>query len=272
MSRQNPTNFFIRGLESEVHASSVLSLEIQGDGPITDGVKATIEVPYANFDNVFQFGLESNYDDDDISSNLSRLAFQTNSKNGLTKYWLGGDPSDSDKSSIDLTTATIDDNFDTFGSVGDDTQTIGQHFIKLIADQLFGTYRGDILFTNQSQFQTTLNNDINSRLKVVIQNCSVFFEPADTISQSNLAGKVFANLVQGDPSFLYNIDTVQVGTYTDPGSGKDFSMYKIPFMAGDKIFFSLQLDANPDQNKIIDSAASTNFSANTKYTVCLKLV
>jgi hypothetical protein len=246
-TRTVPANFYLNGLATSVSASETLAFNLSPpDTTVAPGIAATISVSATEFENVFQFGLNQSFTDSSNSSTeISNMLFQTNLTNASGKYWLAGD------STVDITTATIDSSSDTYGNLANGTQTLGAHFIKYIASELFGTFEGDVLFNNQQTFTSQLSTDIKQGLSDVItgEPTTGVFVPTDTIDASNFAGKMFETAVSADPAWLSNLPSMSASSQV-VSAGATYDMYNLPLITGDKIYFNLCLTPKLDQNSL----------------------
>lgn len=255
MSRTVPANFYLNSLATSAYASDNLYFNVAPpNNTVEPGVAATIYVAASEFTNVFQFGLNQAFTDQDNSTyEISNMLFNTTLTNASGKYWLAGiyppgQPPDPLNSEVDMTTATIDDDCG-IGPVPPNSQPLGVYFIKVIASQLFQTYEGDTLFNNQETFTDQLCIDIQQGLYAVITAAQAInpFVSENTIAPDNFAGTMFEAAVAADSSWLSDLPSMSANAQVTV-AGETYDLYNLPVITGDKIYFNLSLTPNADQN------------------------
>jgi hypothetical protein len=251
--RQTSAVIYLDGLNITQTLTTILTTNAT-----QNSVSCTIDVPYTHFNGKFNYYLNDTYTHyNDLGKTAADLvpyiAFQIQN----SPPWLGTG------SSIDMTTATINHGADAYGqNVADATQTLGDHFAKYIATALFGTWKGISLINNIDDFNNTVKNDINSALTSNMNTS--FFSENSNVASDNLAGQLFALLAQKDELFW----TTRGGGTVGSGAQTGYTVYSIPFMAGDKLYFIVDIAPNGNQG---NSSTTTAIPAK-QYIICMNLV
>jgi alpha-tubulin suppressor-like RCC1 family protein len=125
-------------------------------------------------------------------------------------------------------------------------------YLRFLAQSLFGTYLGVSLFNNEETIRTSLN----LKLKTALDN---LLTTANEVEMNNTNSTIMRNIllqiIHDDPARVADITTLEVGA--DPVTNKMW--YKIPFLAGDKIYFTVTIQPSSNQ-----SAATTGATVNNR--------
>jgi alpha-tubulin suppressor-like RCC1 family protein len=125
-------------------------------------------------------------------------------------------------------------------------------YLRFLAQSLFGTYLGVSLFKNEETIRTSLN----LKLKTALDN---LLTTANEVEMNNTDSTIMRNIllqiIHDDPARVADITTLEVGP--DPVTNKMW--YKIPFLAGDKIYFTITIQPSSNQ-----SAATTGATVNNR--------
>jgi alpha-tubulin suppressor-like RCC1 family protein len=125
-------------------------------------------------------------------------------------------------------------------------------YLRFLAQSLFGTYLGVSLFKNEETIRTSLN----FKLKTALDN---LLTTANEVEMNNTDSTIMRNILlqilHDDPARVADITTLEVGP--DPVTNKMW--YKIPFLSGDKIYFTITIQPSSNQ-----SAATTGATVNNR--------
>jgi hypothetical protein len=123
-------------------------------------------------------------------------------------------------------------------------------YVRFLAQSLFGTHLGTDLFNNEAAIRSSLNLKFKTALDTMLttDNGVVKTSADDTYMRGALL-----QILNYLPERLSDITTLQVGA---DGSGQMW--YKIPFVAGDKIYFNLTVQPAVDQSSATTGATVNN--------------
>ena len=124
-------------------------------------------------------------------------------------------------------------------------------YVRYLAQSLFGTHLGVDLFNNEAALRSSLNLKFKTALhdRLTLGNGVETTAEDDTVMRNLLL-----QILNNDPERVSDITTLQVGV--DGVSGETW--YKIPFIAGDKIYFTLTVEPALDQSTSTTNAPVTN--------------
>ena len=238
-------NFVLSAFQSEFQLSTAaaipdLSLSISGAATIT----LTADVPQAVLQSAFYFQT-----DDPITLDASAVHFFSDKA-----VWTSSQGDLNPKNGTVTTGQYVQ------------SDNVSKDFIRDLADQLFGTYLGADLFTNEDAVVV----DINAQCDVVAQNIATILSSIDVnyttgtklaglisdasygwylddnTSTSNIGRELFNQLMNTAPSRFVHVET-------DYKYGANPGFYKMPIKQGDSISFNLTINAAPDQHTIVNT-------------------
>jgi len=155
----------------------------------------------------------------------------------------------------------------TTGAFGNNsTDNLGKHFLRYLAQSLFGTYLGVDLFQNEDEVYmdisgksyTYVYTEVLNKLKKVDKNFGQFGGLADIKTDATLGYHM------QDASGSYNIcrtlvrqiaqhpnarERFQALETTYKKDGND-NLFSVPFIAGDSIFYSVMVSPSPTQGQV----------------------
>jgi hypothetical protein len=186
---------------------------------------ADVDISTTLMQSLFQFQTDST-DIDDISTN--DIKYKVVYTSALPPLPLGID--------IDTSSNVFSGAVSNTGGLN---QNITYDYLRHLADQLFGTHLGVDLFNNESQVRSELNLRFKTALDAKLSADHGIEKHAgeDSYMRASLL-----QIIRFAPERLGNITDYLVGEV----DGR--SWYKTPFMAGDKIYFNLTVDAHDDQD------------------------
>lgn len=122
-------------------------------------------------------------------------------------------------------------------------------YVRFLAQSLFGTHLGTDLFNNESALRSSLNSKFKTALDDMLttDNGVIKTSADDTYMRGALL-----QILNHMPERLSDITTLQVGTVDGE------TWYKIPFVAGDKIYFNLTVQPAVDQSTATTGATVNN--------------
>jgi hypothetical protein len=159
------------------------------------------------------------------------------------------------------------------------SDNVSKDFIRDLARQLFGTYLGADMFTNEDSVVTDINTKCDTvattimALLTSIDKTSGTFSGIvtgvngkymkDSTSTSNITRELLNQLITAAPSRFVDIKTNYKYNATDDG------FYKMPILTGDTITFKLTLTPAPGQVGAVPTGPLT--LNNRTYTVILNV-
>jgi len=124
-------------------------------------------------------------------------------------------------------------------------------YLRFLAQSLFGTYLGVSLFLNEESIRTSLNLKLKTALDNLLTTANeIEMNNADSVIMRN----ILLQILHDDPARVANITTLEVGL--DPITNKMW--YKIPFQAGDKIYFTITIQPASNQSAVTTGATVNN--------------
>jgi hypothetical protein len=186
--------------------------------------------------NLFTFGTDSIDINDVVSEDLLyRVNWTDNSNN----------PLDID---IDLSANVISGNI----ASGLANQNLTYDFVRYIALQLFSTSNGVDLFNNESTLRASLKNKFNVTLNNKLIELEALGSQTDNDTTDNPVRDVMRQMLSSDPERFQDISgNLYYGQGADFNSN-EISFYKVPFIAGDKVYFNVILHASDSQHTVVN--------------------
>jgi hypothetical protein len=160
--------------------------------------------------------------------------------------------------------------------------TGGKDFLRDLARQLFGTYLGADLFTNEdavvsdihSKFDTVANNIIALLLSIdktngvfpgITADVSGNKYLKDNTSINNISRELLNELITAAPERFVDIKTNYKYNTTEDG------FYKMPILTGDTIAFKVTINPASDQPTRVPTIPGTQQMASRSYQVILNV-
>ncbi len=159
--------------------------------------------------------------------------------------------------------------------------TVGNDFLRDLANQLFGTHLGAKLFTNEYQIITDIVSKCDTVANGILTLLSSIDKTSGTVSalQTDSSGNKFlrGNTTSANISGeLFN----QLRVYANGRFSNDFSQYKynetedgyyrLPILAGDSINFKITLSPSSEQRMIVPTGSTALIDRT--YTVVLNVI
>jgi hypothetical protein len=143
--------------------------------------------------------------------------------------WFGTD-------GLNVLAATIDSTTDTYGNVGNNTQSLKDHLEYYIASQVFGSYSCRSLFNNIADFEQKVLDTVNAA-----------FNYSNYRNGENITKQLFTAITTIDTGYWSNkTGGLVVDTYGYKGY-EYWTCYGLEFTDGDEIYFDLEI--TPDANQ-----------------------
>lgn len=186
--------------------------------------------------NLFTFGTDSIDVNDVVPEDLLyRVNWTDNSNNPLNI-------------DIDLSANVIIGNI----SSGLSNQNVTYDFVRYLALKLFNTPLGVDLFNNESTLRSSLKNKFNVSLNNKLLELEALGSQTDNDTDNNPVCTAMKRMISGDPARFQDISN---NLYYGPGvdlNGNQINMYKLPFIAGDRLYFNVIVDASENQHTIVN--------------------
>jgi hypothetical protein len=186
--------------------------------------------------NLFTFGTDSIDINDIVSEDIVyRVNWTDNSNN----------PLDID---VDLSANVISGNI----ASGLANQNMTYDYVRYIALQLFNTVNGVDLFNNESTLRSSLKKKFNITLNNMLIELASLGSQSANDTTNNPVLSAMTQMIRRAPGRFENI---QSDLFYGPGanlSGDEIFVYKIPFLPGDKVYFSVIVDAAEDQHSVVN--------------------
>ena len=140
------------------------------------------------------------------------------------------------------------------------TRGVKYDVVRDLASQLFNTYHGVDLFTNETDLRNDVHDKVNnivssvaSGIPLVVHDCSR--STYDQAAASNIGSEILRQILESKSSLSLNVDTS--GTTTGK-TGIDASFYYMPFVAGDALQFILNVAGAPNQKVLTGGTGTTH--------------
>lgn len=186
--------------------------------------------------NLFTFGTDSIDINDVVSEDLLyRVNWTDNSNNPLNI-------------DIDLSANVITGNIDS----GLSNQNLTYDYVRYIALKLFNTAKGVDLFSNESSLRSRLKNKFNVTLNSKLLELEALGSQTDNDTDDNPVRTAMNQMLHHAPDRFQDISA---NLYYGPGAdlnGNPISVYKLPFLSGDKVYFNVIVDAAENQHTIVN--------------------
>jgi len=186
--------------------------------------------------NLFTFGTDSIDINDVVSEDLLyRVNWTDNSNNPLNI-------------DIDLSANVITGNIVS----GLSNQNMTYDYVRYIALRLFSTANGVDLFNNETTLRYSLKSKFNVTLNNKLLELEALGSQTDNDTDDNPARTALKQILQHAPSRFIDISS---NLYYGPGAdlnGNPISIYKVPFLSGDRVYFNVIVDAAENQHTIVN--------------------
>lgn len=121
-------------------------------------------------------------------------------------------------------------------------------YVRFLAQSLFGTHLGVDLFNNEAAVRSYLNLVIKHNLDYALASAAGYEFPTDWGSppaDTTVMRQILLQIIESRPERFIDISSnYTVGV--DPISGETW--YKIPFLAGDKVYFTIRVQPSATQS------------------------
>lgn len=236
--------------------SESLTLDVSATLTLTNGISV------ADLQNVFYFRT-----DEDITS----LPFDSSFVSYYTDVskWPTTVSATPIRDTLNPTNGTVIANYFVTGD------NMAKDFVRELGRQLFGTYLGADLFTNEDAVVTDIQSQcatISVTIENKIKSVDVHFGGAlcsgvaddlyvqDNTSDSNICREMWLQLMHAAPTRFVNVTSLAY-------AGKPLGNYHIPFVAGDTLNFKVTVSPSSGQR----AAVATGTNALTSRTYMIKL-
>jgi hypothetical protein len=218
MSNQD---FYLSQLNVVVDASSALLSGL--DTVAFDGsANVAVTIPLENAMNIFQFKTDS--------TDINNVAVDD------IKYKVVYTGSDPTRMQFDLDTSAVLINGDIDSGAANRNTTYD--FVRHLAKYLFNTHIGVDLLSNETELRTTLRDDFSTAFD---SNMTTLNANGETDADGNSPAKsILLQVFNSQPERLNDITTLSLGS----------DWHKSPLQAGDVLYFSLTVNAAPNQNDL----------------------
>jgi len=203
--------------------------------PLTGDATADVDISTTLMQELFQFQTDS-VDINDVSVNDIKYKVVYTPANPILP--LGIDIDTSSNVSVDAIASNSGLNYN-----------ITYDYLRFLAQSLFGTHLGVDLFNNEAAVRTALNTKFKTALNTMLvdDNGVEYTYDQDSYMKSSLLqilNNAPARLTDISNNYTYGVDGVTGETW-----------YKMPFLAGDKIYFNLTVNPAATQSADTTGAA-----------------
>lgn len=237
-SGTNNLNFYLGQLNITT-TSDLATLHNPGDCEMPFTGDATVDittVSASTMRDLFTIGTDSIDITDIVSEDILYSVNWTDNSNN---------PLDID---IDLSANVISGNI----ASGPSNQNMTYDYVRYIAVQLFNTVNGVDLFNNESALRSSLKNKFNITLNnMLLELASLGSQTADDTTNNPVLSSMKQMIHHAPDRFRDMQNTLYYGQGSDL-TGNEISVYKLPFIAGDRLYFSAIVDAADDQHTIVN--------------------
>lgn len=216
-------------------------------GAVDATIDLSVNVPLATIRNTFYYRT-----DDPITSDASFVYYYVDKSAWGT---FSGD--------MNPFNGTVTDGY--YGS--NTTDDIGKDFLRELAKQLFSTYIGADLFTNEDAVVTDISTrcgEVATAIDTLMANVDVtatlqgpdgngeYYKKDDTAT-TNLTREILNQMLDVTAGQPTRFDDVTVDAYTAKGTG----YFHVPFAVGDTLSFKLTVSPKADQHTVIATGLSS---------------
>jgi len=213
--------------------------------PLTGDATVDVNVSTTLMQNLFQFQTDS-VDINDISVNDLKYKIVYTSADPILP--LGIDYDTSSNVSVGAIASNSGLNYN-----------LTYDYVRFLAQSLFGTHLGVDLFNNEASVRSSLNYKIKYEMDALLSSASGYEFPteySDGTSSNTVIREFLLQIINNAPERLVDISNNY--TYGVDGTTGE-TWYKMPFLAGDKIYIKIII--NPASNQ---SASTTGATVNTR--------
>lgn len=218
--------------------SDLATLHNPGDCDMPISGDATViitTVSASTMSNLFAFSTDSvDINDEVMEDLLYRVNWTDNSNNPL-----GID--------IDLSANVISGNIVS----GLANQNMTYDYVRYIAVQLFNTANGVDLFGNESSLRSSLKNKFNITLNNMLKELASLDPQTANDTTNNPALSAMKQMLHHAPDRFQNTNNLYISSGTDL-NGDTIGIYKLPFISGDNIYFTVNVDAAENQHTVVN--------------------
>lgn len=122
-------------------------------------------------------------------------------------------------------------------------------YVRFLAQELFGTHLGVDLFNNESALRSSLNSKFKTALNTMLTTDN---EVVKTSADDTYMKGALLQILRFLPGRLADITSLEVGVVNDE------TWYRMPFVAGDKIYFNLTVQPASNQSASTTGASVGN--------------
>jgi uncharacterized protein YjbI with pentapeptide repeats len=167
---------------------------------------------------------------------------------------------------------------------GNISDNLGKHFLRYLADQLFGTYLGVDLFDNEDVVYEDISSNSFSKVYTPVLNKlkrvdKTFGASSDLTNIYNSSNGYYMQDSSGSYNICRSLMRQIIASPTGParfqhldlrvGAGAGAGIYNVPFQSGDSIYFSVVVTPDPNQHLV---TAKTFAIEPKKYILKLNIV
>ena len=238
MSTTVTQNFYLSDLEISTTAVKGLLPDGADTTPISCDATAEVNVDIAVMQALFQFHTDASDVTNDNAEDLKYKVVYSTSADPLTSDFLVN---------TIVTVSPIDSNAS--------SNAVAYDYPRYLAQNLFNTFLGVDLFSNETEIRTGLISSAKSALNTKLVTLNDAGEKTTNDSTSNPSNYVLKQIFKNDADRLSTLHLASGGETVSDGST---AWYYMPFVAGDVVAFKLIVQAASEQMGIINSTDSIN--------------
>ena len=231
--------FYLSDLDITTDASLALMAGAQADAFGGDAI-AELDVPLAVLRALFQYHTDASDVDNVVSTDtLYKVVHSTTSVPISSNFIINT-----------LVTANNQDG----NAVAQD---LARDYVRYLAYKLFNTVQGVDLFDNEEELRTNLNARSREALNARLVELTAAGDLNASITVNNPSMKLLKQIIRNDPDRFSGDANNQTAEPWEVASGSgEACWFKMPLIVGDVICFLLHVDADADQNSIVNDAVT----------------
>ena len=229
-------SFYLSDLEISI-TSTIADLGCIDTTPFTGiDAYAVLDVSASVLQSLFQFHSDASDVSDIVTDDLFFRIIHESTETPLSENFL---------TNTNVYTNAIDENAN--------NNTVIYDYPRYLAKKLFNTFLGVDLFANELEIREGLNTSARTALNTKLVTLASLGE-LDASSNNNPGFILMEQIKYSVPERLSTIHFSESSETAADGAG---AWFYTPILAGDSVYFKLNVIADPDQSAVVDSTIGT---------------